>query len=151
PLKDAWPEVPDELARIVETATATNPGERYSSAAKFYEDLGGFLYTTGKRVAPHDLAEWMNQLRGTAPREDESTRVRDALEDIEPSSIKTPIEVPAAASPASRPGPSTSSGLARPHLERRDVTLLSLELARQRPALGHLLTIAKRYGGVEID
>lgn len=153
PIKLANPDVPDELARIVETATAPELSQRYPSAARLYEDLAGFLYTTGKRVGAHDLAEWLQSLRGSVAGEDESHRMRDSLEDIEPSSVKTPVEVPAQA--VSRPGPSTSASRARPHLERRDVTLVALEWGGQSPvrnaSVDSLLSIAQRYGGTVID
>ena len=149
------PNVPDELAAIVETATHPDRAQRFQSAAKLYEALAGYLYSTGKRVASHDLSEWLETLRSRVENEDESHRVRDALEDIGPSDVKTPVEVPASASQLSRPGPSTSSGLSRPHLERRDVTLLSIELAdRPDPAtrpFESFMPIANRFGGIVAD
>ncbi len=155
PIKHVCPDLPDELAKIVETATARERENRYLNAAAFYEALAGFLYTTGKRVASHDLSEWLETLRARADHEQEAHRVRDALEDIEPSAVKTPVEVPASASKQSRPGPSTSSGLARPHLERRDVTLLAVEMAGQmtvaQATFDALLPIATRFGGVVAD
>jgi serine/threonine protein kinase/tetratricopeptide (TPR) repeat protein len=155
PLKLAAPDVPDELARVVEKATAPDRDARYASAAKFYEDLAGFLYTTGKRVASHDLAEWLQTLRGSSGRDDDAHRMRDALEDIEPGSVKTPVEIPASASSVSRPGPSTSAGRARPNLERRDVTLVSIDVAPgatpSPAAFEVLMPIAQRYGGMPVE
>ncbi len=153
PLKLANPDVPDELARIVEKAMAPDRDVRYPTAAKVYEDLAGYLYTTGKRVSGHDLAEWLRVLRGAQTKDDDTHRMRDALEDIEPSSMKTPVEVPTGA--ASRVGSSTG-GTTRPHIERRDVTLVSIEAmsvagASAPPRFDALLTIATRYGGHVVD
>lgn len=147
PLENSWPECPEELARIVAKATHPDRNQRHASAAKFYEDVAGYLYTTGKRVTSHDLAQWLERLRGDDARETEAHRVRDALEDAGKSSVRTPVEVPAAA--RSRPGPSTSSGQGRSNVERRDATLLCADFARDTAGIVDThLSLAQRYGGV---
>jgi serine/threonine protein kinase/tetratricopeptide (TPR) repeat protein len=147
PLELVWKECPDELARIVAKATHPDRQQRHASGAKLYEDLAGYLYTTGKRVTSHDLAQWLETLRGDDARETEAHRVRDALEDAGKSSLRTPVEVPAGA--RSRPGPSTSSGLGRTNVERRDATLLSAEFSRDTAGVVEPhLSLAQRYGGV---
>jgi serine/threonine protein kinase/tetratricopeptide (TPR) repeat protein len=149
PLAVTWPECPDELARIVEKATHPDREQRYVSAAKLYEDLAGFLYTTRKRVTSHDLAEWLERLRDDGGRGNDADRVRDALEDAGRSSVRTPVEIPAA---ASRPGPSTSAGRGRSNLERRDATMLCADYPAHVAALVEpLAPIAVRYGGVAVS
>jgi serine/threonine protein kinase/tetratricopeptide (TPR) repeat protein len=149
PLDQAWPECPEELARIVDKATHPDRDQRHASAAKLYEDLAGFLYTTRKRVTAHDLAEWLERLRDDANRTSDADRVRDALEDAGRSSVRTPVEIPAA---SSRPGPSTSTGRGRTNLERRDATLLCADFpAHVAGMVEPLSSIATRYGGANVS
>jgi serine/threonine protein kinase/tetratricopeptide (TPR) repeat protein len=150
-LERAWPECPPELARIVAKATHPDCDARYASAARLYDDLAGFLYTTRKRVTSHDLAEWLERLREEAEPGLEADRVRDALEDAGRSSIQTPVQLPIG---AARPGPSTSTGAGslRNHLERRDVTLLCADASGGSIEPAHPLSaIAARYGGSVIS
>lgn len=146
PLNVAWPECPEELARIVEKATHPDRDKRHASAAKLYEDLAGFLYTSRKRVTSHEMAEWLERLRDDSGRSNDAERVRDALEDAGRSSVRTPVEVPAA---SSRPGPSTSAGRGRTsNLERRDATLLCADYPSHVSALTEpLAAVAARHGG----
>lgn len=149
PLQVAWPECPEELGRIVDKATHPNRDLRHASAAKLYEDLAGFLYTTRKRVSAHDLSEWLEHLREDSQRSNEAERVRDALEDAGRSSVRTPVEIPAA---SSRPGPSTTTGRSRTNLERRDATLLCVDFPSHVAKLLEPLTaIATRYGGALVS
>lgn len=145
PLAIAWPECPEELARIVEKAMHPDREKRHASAAKLYEDLAGFLYSSRKRVTSHDMAEWLERLRDDAGQTNEADRVRDALEDAGRSSVRTPVEIPAS---SSRPGPSTSTGRGRTSLERRDATLLCADFPAHVAKLTEpLAAIATRYGG----
>jgi serine/threonine protein kinase/tetratricopeptide (TPR) repeat protein len=144
-LERVWPECPPELGRIVTKATHPDRDARYASAAKLYEDLAGFLYTTRKRVTSHDLAEWLDRVREQGEPTLEADRVRDALEDAGRSAMLTPVQRPVG---AARPGPSTSTGPVRSHLERRDVTLLCADIPAGGPErVAPLSAIAARHGG----
>ena len=61
PIEEAAPHVPAELVEIVKRTMALKPGDRYPSAARLYEDLIAFLFSTGRRVGAHDLAQFMEE------------------------------------------------------------------------------------------
>ncbi|MDP3274279.1 MAG: protein kinase [Deltaproteobacteria bacterium] len=149
PIEVLWPECPDELARIIAKATHPERDERYASAAKLYEDLAGYLYTSRKRVTAHHLADWLESLREEPAADADAGRVRDALEDGGHSSVRTPVEIPVGG--LSRPGPSTNSGRARANLERRDATVLAVEFPVDRHAMVETIeAIVHRHGGVDL-
>jgi serine/threonine-protein kinase len=53
-IKDVAPETPDELARICDKATATDPADRYATAAELRAALEGYL-DSSKRLGAHDV------------------------------------------------------------------------------------------------
>jgi serine/threonine protein kinase len=63
-----------DIARIVHTAMASQPEQRYGSAGELYEDLIQFLYGTGQRFGAKDLADYLGSLR-SAGGEDPSRTV----------------------------------------------------------------------------
>ncbi len=164
PLRESAPEVPEELARIVETAMSHDAVKRYGAAAKLYEDLSAFLYTTGRRVGPHDLAEWLQSLRGAAPRPgaNNAQKIRDAVAD-EVRSNPTPGSTPGTTSGAHAAVLSADGLLRTPspeaaaRLERRDVTLVAVEVtvphtfSGTQVSMEPLAALAARYGAAVID
>jgi eukaryotic-like serine/threonine-protein kinase len=72
--------LPLDVERIVHTAMAYQPEQRYASAGDLYEDLIQFLYGTGQRFGARDLADYLSTLRsGGAGSTDDSVRAGDGL------------------------------------------------------------------------
>jgi serine/threonine protein kinase/tetratricopeptide (TPR) repeat protein len=69
--------LPLDVERIVHTAMAYQPEQRYPSAGDLYEDLIQFLYGTGQRYGARDLADYLATLRSAGA--DESGRTGDGL------------------------------------------------------------------------
>lgn len=145
-------EVPDELLRVVETSMAPNPADRYSNAAKVYEELTAFLYTLGRRVGANDLADWLRSTQDEPAAAVDFNKIRDAFvdpdEDVELLEVDDSDEADVAQRTASM----------RSHSERRDVTVLSLYATRSRGSapvpervLDGVATLASRRGGTEIS
>jgi len=159
PLSTRLPEIPKELAAIVERAMSATPDERQPNAGALYEELVQFLYSSGRRVSGHDLADFLLELRRAselAQQAPDDARLR-AVFDQEASSSPayapeaTPVEVPVARTGArrsSRPRRPTLSSITQ---ERRDVTALVVRSPDARfltdPVIERLL---KRFGGVEV-
>ncbi len=152
PLRSLRPEVPDELLHVVETSMAPNAADRYSNAAKVYEELTAFLYTLGRRVGASDLAEWLRSTQDAPAAPVDFNRIRDAFidpdEDVELLEVEE-VEVEVA---ALRAGPLRSLA------ERRDVTVLSLHATRSRGSapvpervIDAVATLANRRGGTELS
>ncbi|AKF06840.1 serine/threonine-protein kinase PknK [Sandaracinus amylolyticus] len=167
PLKTVVPDVPDELAAIVDRALAPQPELRHANAGRLYEDLVQFLYASGRRVGGHDLARYLQDLREVSQaheQERDAARLR-AMFDEEGSKgayapSATPVQVPF--SRATRSGPSSSgsesqprrgsTGVARPTAERRDVTVLVMRSESASFVADEVVErLARRYGGVRID
>ncbi|MBI5514996.1 MAG: protein kinase [Deltaproteobacteria bacterium] len=132
PLKEAAPSVPEELCNIIHGAMAMEPDARPPAAARLYEDLSAFLYTTGNRVGPHDLSEWLQGLRASAPVASvDSRRLREALA----TDVRSPrTGVPP--TPSTGRVPTHPTGGSHPHIERRDVTFLSVAISMSHTFMG---------------
>ncbi len=154
PLREAAPNVPEALARIVETAMSHEVSARQPSAAKLYEELSAFLYTTVRRVGPHDLSGWLQTLRGASvrPAAEDAHRIRDAVAD-EARSNPTPGAPPPAHAGS---GPHAMPDVLSAGLERRDITLVALEVAIPHTFAGTAVTLeplaamARRHGATEL-
>jgi len=59
PIEEIRQDVPPELAAIIKTAMAGNPGDRYADAGRMYESLLAILYAQGSAMAP---TIWQNSL-----------------------------------------------------------------------------------------
>jgi serine/threonine protein kinase/tetratricopeptide (TPR) repeat protein len=148
-LRSLRAEVPDELLRVVETSMAPDPADRYSNAAKVYEDLTAFLYTLGRRVGANDLAEWLRSTQDEPAAAVDFKKIRDAF--VDPDEDVELLEV-------DDDEPATARPPLRSHAERRDVTVLSLHAARSRGSgpvpervLDGAATLATRRGGRELS
>ncbi|HJL19646.1 MAG TPA: protein kinase [Sandaracinaceae bacterium LLY-WYZ-13_1] len=161
-LAEAVPELPEELAAIVGRAMSTSLDERHPNAGHLYEELVQFLYSSGRRVSGHDLADYLQELRQATEAEQaapDDARLR-AVFDQEAgtgagySPEATPVEVPVARTGARRSArPRRSvSGVLRPTQERRDVTALVLQSPDARflsePVVDRLV---RRFGGLPVD
>lgn len=144
PLELARPDVPKELAAIVERALAQKPEDRYADAARLHDDLLAFLYSSGERFGAHALSDLLLEYR-----ERERAAPSVALpaadlaldDDVEQGLVRTPVEVPDPADVATAPPrPTTQSlsaeggagGLARAVAlgQHREVTALVLDVSR---------------------
>ncbi|MCC7535888.1 MAG: protein kinase [Deltaproteobacteria bacterium] len=145
-----------ELSDIVSMSMALDAGTRHPNAGRLYEDLIQVLYTSGRRVSAHDLADYMGALRTVEerPREEEDRIIAafDAEGQLGPSREHTPVEVPPRArSKVTRPVSHRTATGTHPHSEQRDVTLVTIELGGStslRPTMSALL---KRFGGMPLD
>lgn len=68
PIRELMPDIPEELERVVTTAMARNPEDRFQSAGHLYEALIQYLYGSGRRVSARDLADYMASVRGEPAR-----------------------------------------------------------------------------------
>ncbi len=76
--RDVNPDVPPKLAEICDRATASNPAERYATAADFLVDLEGYLEANMRRVDRRDLAGVMGQ-HFKAERAEMGKRIEDQI------------------------------------------------------------------------
>ena len=157
------PELPRELCAIVDRAMSRGADDRQANAGALYEELVQFLYSSGRRVSGHDLADYLTELRRAsemAQQAPDDARLRAVFDQEGGSGPEyapdaTPVEVPLARSGArprsKRPRPKGSSTLTRPAQERRDVTVLVLTTREQRfledPVVDRLL---RRFGGTSV-
>jgi tetratricopeptide (TPR) repeat protein/tRNA A-37 threonylcarbamoyl transferase component Bud32 len=165
PLKLAAPDVPDELAAIVDKAMRRDPNDRYPNAGRLYEDLVQFLYSSGRRVGGHDLARYLQELRALSePGEVERSdaRLRAVFDEQGSHAVDnpeaTPVEVPfaralrASPMPTGPVSPRGGTGVARPTVERRDVTVLVVQSPAQSFLIDEALArLIRRFGGVQVD
>jgi serine/threonine protein kinase/tetratricopeptide (TPR) repeat protein len=163
PLRDEMPELPEELCSIVERAMSPSADERHPNAGHLYEELVQFLYSSGRRVSGHDLADYLQELRRASEMErqpSDDAKLR-AVFDQEAGSAPayspeaTPVEVPVARTGARRSSQAprkSPSSVIRPTQERRDVTTLVVQSAEPTllsdPVVERLL---RRFGGQAVD
>jgi serine/threonine-protein kinase len=117
PIRQCRPDVPEELARIIERCLAKNRDERYANCRQLRADLERFIHHGGKPVGTEELASLVAKL---VPKESESSS--------------------AAAGPASAmrvPAPVARSGMT-PSSERRAASAAesSSSLSLLAPATG---------------
>jgi serine/threonine protein kinase/tetratricopeptide (TPR) repeat protein len=154
PLELLRPEAPEDLTAILRTAMAADPAERYADAGTMYEALLAFLYAQGSRYGVHDLAEFLARFRD--PAESGTTPPRRPLleaEGAQPSTERTPVEIPASRNASSVRVSTSARYVAIDRAvemgERREVTGLVLELPRDaEPAVfAKASNILERWGG----
>ncbi len=148
PIELLRPDIPSNLAFLVEQAMAKNPEARFSDAGRMYEALLAFLYSQGKRFGPHDLAELLTRFRDQE--QDAAGPAEPALDADSPAMTTTPVEVPSNASFPARPRldsevfqVETAAELG----ERREVTALVLFLGGDESSREQATDIVERYGG----
>jgi eukaryotic-like serine/threonine-protein kinase len=158
PLRERLPDLPAELAAIVERALSADRADRHPNAGMLYEDLVQFLYSSGRRVGGHDLSDYLAELRHAnelAEKAPDDARLR-AIFDHEAATPgaylpeATPVEVPVPRTGARRASSSprrVGTPVARPTQERRDVTVMVVQTAEPR-FLDHPLVDAllRRFG-----
>jgi serine/threonine protein kinase/tetratricopeptide (TPR) repeat protein len=146
-------DVPPELVAILKMAMAKAPADRYPTAGRMYEALLAFLYAQGSRYGAHDLAEFLSRFRveseilvaGPPPLEAEGDHA---------GSEQTPVQLPAARPTSTiRPtGVSGNAALTRAAEmgERREVTGLVIELARETPppVIEKAASLIEKWGGL---
>ncbi len=152
PVELLRPDVPPELVAIVKTALAKAPGDRYPDAGRMYETLLAFLYSQGSRYGAHDLAEFLARFRESGDAANDGTPI---LESDAPGPVieRTPTEVPTTTRQASSVRVAGAGHAAIDRAvemgERREVTGLVIELARQTPAAAveKAASLIERWGG----
>ncbi|MEZ4392925.1 MAG: serine/threonine-protein kinase [Polyangiales bacterium] len=123
-LRELRPDVPDTLAKIIDSAMSLDPGSRPGTAARMYEELIAVLYTLGRRVGSADLADLLRANRDDLPIAP-AVNAADLFEDIGRDSVV--LTTPP------RGVHDVSAAQVVPHNERRDVTLLAVRaVARPR-------------------
>ncbi len=160
PVELLRPDVPPDLVKILKTALAKEPKDRYADAGKLYETLLAFLYSAGGRYSANDLSEFLarfGQREEIVPPSASAPSLGDASLEVDHGQVqeRTPVEVP--------PSRSISSSIARVDTgvrfvdidraagvgERREVTAVYLEFPRGVD--GGVCTTAagilERYGG----
>ncbi len=155
PIELLRPDAPHEFVKILGTAMARDPADRYQDAGKMYEALLAFLYAQGRRYSAQDLAEFVARFRTT-----EDTQAPPAAPDLgdrdgsSSSAERTPVEIPGRrfATSVSR----IEAGMrfvaidrAAEMGERREVTALVIELPRGETSaeLGDRAeAVMRRYG-----
>jgi serine/threonine protein kinase len=133
PLREARPDVPADLAEVIERSLSLRADARPPSAAVLYEELTQTLYSSGHRVGPHDLAEWVRAVRN-----EQTSGSDDELD------------------PASQPGsaPAHAEKVYRPFDEWRDATFVALQIVdapREGDVFEPLLMVALRHGATPVE
>ncbi|GAB4198440.1 MAG: hypothetical protein OHK0013_07580 [Sandaracinaceae bacterium] len=146
PLRSVAPDVPEELAHIVERAMHPVPAQRHPNAGSLYEELVQFLYSSGRRVGGHDLARYVGQIRDaseSSQSDHDGERLVAAFG--ERARESTPAELPSRRTGA-RKG---TTGVARPSHELRDASFVVLRGAGVPLALQgtDAAAIVRRFGG----
>lgn len=75
-LKEAWPEVPEEIDRICAKAIAMVPADRYATAAEFREDLERYIASQARRATAADVGKLVADLF-----QDRREEVRGVIQD----------------------------------------------------------------------
>jgi eukaryotic-like serine/threonine-protein kinase len=149
PLRSLRPEVPEDLAALVERALARAPEDRFSDAGRMYESLLSHLYGSSERFSASDAAGFVGRMRDT-PSRPPSLSVTDDQDRGTRDGQSEPL-LPA----ESLPPPPMEAGARLDETEpaeRRVVSLLVIQLTAQDPDLAErqrtrLEPIVFRYGG----
>ena len=148
PLRAVAPDVPEELAQIVERAMHADPSRRYANAGSLYEELVQFLYSSGRRVGGHDLSRYVGQIRDASESNQSDHDGQDILAVFEGDSrvkAATPADLPSKRSVARK----QTTGVARPAHELRDASFAVFQGAGVAVlfAAPEVTAIVRRYGG----
>ena len=178
PLREARPDAPEALHALVERMLARDPAARLPAAAQMYEELAAVLQKLGRRVGPHDLADWIQTLRPyradpppPAPGPEGEVDVEalpevdadavsevdaDAIREVEPDDPRqrvTDLDTTLTLTPAAVPRAESPSQ--EPPDARRDATLVALSVKAEAPvaeeALRPLVQAARRHGATVIE
>jgi tetratricopeptide (TPR) repeat protein len=156
PIEEIRQDVPPELAAIIKTAMAGNPGDRYADAGRMYESLLAILYAQGSRYGAHDLAEFVGHLREPIDGSVPPSPTLD-IDVAAPAVERTPVEVPSTRHVSNVSGSDASAhivdGSHEPPVEAgepREVTVLFLDLPRSTSdvVVGQAIGTIERWGGV---
>jgi serine/threonine protein kinase len=149
PLRSIAPDVPEELANIVERAMHPQAAQRYPNAGSLYEALVQFLYSSGRRVGGHDLSRYVGQIRDASESNQSDHEGEHLLAIFEggDSRVKhpTPADVPSKRTGARK----QTTGVARPAHELRDATFAVLhgQGVALLVAAPEVAAILRRFGG----
>lgn len=106
PLRDSAPEVPEDLAAVVERLLAKEPEARYPSADAAAQALRAHIVKSGHLATPKELASWMEEVVATLPR-----ALRDrSMQGMSVDEVLL-LSLPTDGAPRSRPTPSSASPL----------------------------------------
>lgn len=61
-IREAVPDIPDELERICMKAVAFSAADRYQEAADFLSDLDAYIQSTGSRVTRKEIGKYLSDL-----------------------------------------------------------------------------------------
>lgn len=159
-LRELVPDLPAEIDAVLEQAMAPSKEQRYGSAGELYEALIKFLYMTGRRVGPRDLADFLAQLEVSSnierPGAGAEILLREAFEsESAAKSVPPPAEETrvARARPTRRQSPSMVVPEAlRNQAEWREVTAMVVRTSPEEnlspQSVGRLVV---RFGGVVVD
>ena len=146
-VRDLVPEVPEDLATVIERCLAKTPEQRFGSAHEASEALRAHIVRSGKIVTARELAAWMSELVQSLPRGlrdrsmqglsiDELLRLGLGSEPGQPRALtpsgtpaprsQTVLAVAAPADTAAVPSPTTAAERRR---ARFPVLLIALNLA----------------------
>jgi eukaryotic-like serine/threonine-protein kinase len=160
PLELLRQDVPAELATIVHQSLAKGPDDRFDNSGRLYEELLGYMYSSGTRFTANDLAEFLSGYRETEGGELQAGDVLDELSPLTDEPERTPVDVPGGSQlsdsrsdSASIGPPSFGTGLLG---ERREVTALVMAFGERDWSFPqHLRARVKdtlaRYGARLID
>lgn len=164
PLSTRVPDLPDELAAIAARALNREREERHPNAGALYEELVQFLYSSGRRVGGHDLADYLQEVRRAsemAAQSPDDARLRAVFDEgagSAPAYVPeaTPVEVPVARTGPRRRKSSeprrTTGSVVIPTLERWDVTALVVRSTDQRflddPVVRRIVA---RFAGMTVE
>jgi len=162
PLDERVDDLPDELASIAARAMQAAPSARHSNAGELYEDLVQFLFSSGRRVGGHDLADYLQEIRRAnemAAEAPDDARLRAVFaeavgtDDGVYKPEATPVEVPVSRSgPRRRTERRHTSSVVIPTMERRDVTALVVASHESRFLEDeHVERIISRFAGLAVD
>lgn len=156
PIQEVKPDIAPELRKVVETAIAPAPDDRYGNAGRFYEDLIAFLYTSSLRVGAHDLAQFVHAMRDAprAPDGQDMIEILGSAAPVHASAAATGLgeitdrQVPVSSDREKTRTPSISTGAI--DRERRDTTALCVDCsaaANAEAIAAEARRIVERDGG----
>ncbi len=67
-LRDKVPDLPEDIAQVVERLVAKQPEGRFASADEAAQALRQYMLRTGKLATSKDLAAWFEEVQATLPR-----------------------------------------------------------------------------------
>ena len=158
PIEVLREDVPADLVAIVRRALAKSPDDRIENSSRFFEDVLGYMYSSGTRFTANGLTEYLAKHRESDASDHKSREVLRSLEPIGEEYDRTPVEVPSPVSGRVEPPSSGTPVIAGSSFlgARREVTALVLTFAeRDWTFPEHLRARVKdtlaRYGARVLD